>query len=180
MVAVTPEDRTYMHKALRTARRALHEGELPCAAVLVAPGQGVIARVHASDRQRRNRISHAELLLLLDSPAPGTSRSRLTLYSTLEPCVMCTAALLTEGVGRVVFGLPSPVDGGTYLLDDPATVARCGGAAFSVTGGVMANECARLFRAFLDLPGVPAGMAQFARHLLDSQPPSTGPGASGR
>lgn len=163
------EDLGYMQEALKTAREALKQGEVPCAAVMVAPGQGIVARAHATDRQRRNRISHAELLLLLDSPAVGIRRDSLTLYSTLEPCVMCTAALMTEGIGRVVFGLPSPIDGGTYLLDDLTTVARCGGAAFDFTGGVMAQECARLFAEFLDLPGVPTGMTQFVRVLLDSQ-----------
>ena len=174
MDGASPEDLGYMKEALKTAREALQQGEVPCAAVLVAPGQGIVARVHATDRQRRNRISHAELLLLLDSPVAGTRRDSLTLYSTLEPCVMCTAALMTEGVGRVVFGLPSPIDGGTYLLVDSKTVARCGGAAFDLTGGVMEEECARLFAQFLDLPGVPAGMVAFVRALLDSQGDSSG------
>ncbi|MFO8059641.1 MAG: nucleoside deaminase [Bacillota bacterium] len=164
------DDCNYMREALRAARAALRRGELPCAAVLVDPDGGVIAAAHARDRGQKNRISHAELLLLLESPAPAVGRRELTLYTTLEPCVMCTAALLTEGVGRVVYGLPAPVDGGTYLLDDPATVARCGGRAFELTGGVMADECAELFEEFMDLPGAPPGMIRFARDLLASQP----------
>lgn len=162
----TAQDAMYMREALRVAEEAVREREVPCAAVLVGPDGEVIARAHALDRQRGNRISHAELLLLLENRLAGTDRGSLTLYTTLEPCIMCTAAILTEGIGRIVYGLPAPLDGGIHLVQDPDTVALCGGRVPRVTGGVLADECAALFRQFAELPDVPPGMADFARELL--------------
>ncbi len=160
------EDRVYMREALRAAEKAVRERELPCGAVLVGADGEVIARAHALDLKRGNRVSHAELLLLLENRLGRTDRGSLTLYTTLEPCIMCTAAIMTEGIGRIVYGLHAPLDGGIHLVDDPETVALCGGRVPRVSRGVLADECAALFRKFAKLPDVPQGMADFARQLL--------------
>jgi len=159
-------DQALMREALAEARGALDDGELPFGAVLT-DGDRIIGRARASDRRAGNRVSHAESALLMGARLTGLPRASLTLYTTVEPCVMCTGAILIEGIGRVVYGLASPVDGGLYLLRDAKTLARCGAAAPpELRAGVLEDECRALFVRFIDRVGGPPGLVDFARRLL--------------
>lgn len=162
---VSVRDGDLMGEALNEARKALAEGELPVGAILVE-GDRVVARARAADRRSGNRVSHAELRLLAGTRLVACQRGSLTIYTTLEPCVMCAAAILIEGVGRVVYGLPAPVDGGLALFEYSLLVQRCGGRVPPVTGGVRRGDCQRLMEEFAVLPGAPTGMVEFARAIL--------------
>lgn len=159
------DDAQFMNQALLEAEKGLSHGELPIGAVMVSGGE-IIARARARDREYRNRISHAELLLLQDPALKGISRKEMALYVNLEPCPMCIAAIVQEGLGRVVYGLSSKLDGGLFLLEDSEFLRRCGGPGPRVEGGILAPESRALFSRFLELPGLPPGMAAFAHDLL--------------
>ncbi len=99
------DDERFMAEAVAEALKGLSEGEVPIGAVAVRDGR-VIARGH----NRRNALSditaHAEMVCLRDLSSRGMAfdLSDVTIYSTLEPCAMCTGAMIHYKIGRVVFG----------------------------------------------------------------------------
>lgn len=97
-------DRAFMLMALQAAQEAANEGEIPVGAVLVADGQ-VQAVTHNRTRTDCDPTAHAEVLALRAAALKqGNYRlTNATLYVTLEPCPMCTGALMQARVGRVVY-----------------------------------------------------------------------------
>ena len=94
-----------MREALAEARLAADAGEVPVGAVVVRDGQ-VIGRGRNGPIGAHDPTAHAEIVALRQAAAAlGNYRlDGCTLYVTLEPCAMCTGALLHGRVGRVVFG----------------------------------------------------------------------------
>ena len=98
-------DESYMRIALDLAREAESAGEVPVGAVLVLAGH-VIGRGRNAPIKHCDPTAHAEILALREACA-SAGNYRLegaTLYTTLEPCVMCAGALVAARVARVVFG----------------------------------------------------------------------------
>lgn len=111
----------YMHLALAEAAEALREGEFPVGCVLVRDGLVVArARRRNSSGGHANELDHAEVLALrqLLRDFPGSNCSRITVYTTLEPCLMCFAALLLSGIPRFVWAYEDVMGGGTSLRLD--------------------------------------------------------------
>lgn len=108
----------YMHAALEEARQALAEGEFPVGCVLVADGR-ITARSRRlnSSAVRCNEIDHAEILALrrLIGEQPDLDLQGVTVYSTLEPCLMCYSTLLLSGVRSFVWAYEDVMGGGTNL-----------------------------------------------------------------
>ena len=101
-----------MRQALQEARRALHLGEVPVGAVLVAGGE-VVARGFNQPIHQVDPTAHAEIVTLR-SAARALGNYRLTgttLYVTLEPCLMCAGALVQARVGTIVYGAAEPKGG---------------------------------------------------------------------
>ena len=95
----------FMEKALELARQAESNGEVPVGAIVVVDGQ-VRGCGFNSPIRLMDPTAHAEMLALREAAASiGNYRlEAATLYSTLEPCVMCAGALVAARVGRLVFG----------------------------------------------------------------------------
>ena len=143
-------DESFMREALDEARRGAAAGEVPVGAVVVIEG-AVVGRAHNAPILLADPSAHAEVLALR-AAAEKRGNYRLTgatLYATMEPCAMCCGAALHARVGRVVYGARDPkagaVDSLYRLLDD----ARLNHRAAS-TGGVLADEAARLLSAFFE------------------------------
>lgn len=143
-------DKWYMSLALKLAREASLRGEVPVGAVLVVEGK--IAGWGRNDRMSKNNIlGHAELLAL--QQASETIQNwrlmRSTLYVTLEPCIMCTGALLQSRVNRVVFGCRDVKMGAVRslyaLAEDPRLNHR-----ITIEEGIFAEESAALLRNFFE------------------------------
>ena len=139
-------DAAYMSLALEEAEKALAKDEVPVGAILVWEGKGVVARAHNTRESGKNALGHAELSAI-DAACKALGGWRLhkaTLYVTLEPCLMCTGAILSARIKRVVYGAPDPKAGGFGGLCDLREVG------FShmpeVTAGVEEEKC----RALLD------------------------------
>src|SRR5258706_4296342 len=108
---------TFMSLTLQLARKSLVAGELPIGAI-VASESAVIAEAYCSDKRRR-MLEHPELLALIaaDMKAPSVKdRRRLTLYTNLEPCMMCLGAAMSFCIGRIVYGVGAPADGAVRRL----------------------------------------------------------------
>jgi tRNA(adenine34) deaminase len=145
-----PTDADYMLRALELAREARAAGEVPVGAVLVRD-----AAVIASGANRPigacDPTAHAEIeALRAGARTLGSYRlNDTTLYVTLEPCLMCAAALVHARVQRVVFGAFDPVAGGAGGLIDVFKLAGLK-SRVDVFGGVLAEECGTLLRDFFE------------------------------
>ncbi|MBQ9243352.1 MAG: tRNA adenosine(34) deaminase TadA [Proteobacteria bacterium] len=139
-----------MSLALRLAREAFLRQEVPVGAVLVVEGK--LCGWGNNRRMDGNQITgHAEINALnTASENLGNWRlMRSTLYVTLEPCIMCTGALLQARVDRVVFGCRDPKAGAMRSLFALANDPRLN-HQIKVDEGVMADESARLLRDFFE------------------------------
>lgn len=137
-----------MRLALREAEKARARGEVPVGAVLVKDEQ-VIATGGNSPIGLNDPSAHAEMLALRQAgQVLGNYRLDDTvMYVTLEPCLMCAAALVHARVRRVVFGAFDPKAGGAGGLIDLFALKGLNHRA-DVFGGVLEQECAALLAAF--------------------------------
>lgn len=141
------DDRGFMREALKEARLALAQGEVPVGAVLVKDGE-ILARGHNTREQDKTPLGHAELLAIAQGCAAlGDWRlTGCTLYVTLEPCPMCAGALIQARVERIVFGAGDEKAGCCGTVMDLTHVPF--GHNPRVTRGVLAEECAGLLAQF--------------------------------
>jgi tRNA(adenine34) deaminase len=142
------DDETLMRRALDEARRCVEHGDVPIGAVLARDGEVVSAA--GNERElRQDPTAHAEVLVLrAGSEALGTWRLEgCTLYVTLEPCAMCSGAMVLARIERLVYGSADPKAGFAGSLGDLVRDPRLNHRAV-VTGGVLADESGELLRAF--------------------------------
>jgi len=141
-------DADYMLRALEQAREAQAAGEVPVGAVLVRDAL-VIATGANRPIGACDPTAHAEIeALRAGARAQGSYRlTDTTLYVTLEPCVMCAAALVQARVRRVVFGAFDPQAGAAGSLLDVFKLAGLNHRV-DVFGGVLAAECGALLHDF--------------------------------
>jgi tRNA(adenine34) deaminase len=142
-------DSQWMEQAMVLAGRAAEEGEVPVGAVLVLGsvivGEGWNRPIRAADP-----TAHAEVQALRDA-ARRLGNYRLpgsTLYVTLEPCVMCAGAIVHARVERVVYGAPDPKAGACGSVFDLLPADGRFNHRTLCTGGVLADDCGELLRAF--------------------------------
>jgi tRNA(adenine34) deaminase len=137
-----------MSAALAAARSAAGGAEVPVGAAVVRDG-AVIARAHNESVARRDPTAHAELLGIQRALAALASDrlDECTLYVTLEPCAQCAGAIVLAKVGRLVFGAYDDKAGMCGSTGDLVRHAQLNHRV-RVLGGVLAEECGALLRAF--------------------------------
>jgi tRNA(adenine34) deaminase len=138
----------FMQKALVEARAAMERGEVPVGSVLVHEGR-VVASGGNSPIAMHDPTAHAEIVTLrLAGKALQNYRlDGATLYVTLEPCMMCAAAIVHARLRRVVFGAFDPKAGAAGGLIDAFAVKGLNHRV-DVFGGVLEDECAALLSEF--------------------------------
>jgi tRNA(adenine34) deaminase len=132
-------DTYFMKEALKQAKRAFEEGEIPVGAIIVAEGQ-VISRAYNQVERLKDPTAHAEMIAITAASNFLASKylTGCILYVTLEPCAMCKGAIAEAQIGKVVFG----------AYDNSSR--RGAPAAEDMTGGILANECETLLNDFFD------------------------------
>ena len=105
-------DEYFMNEALKQAQAAAKQEEIPVGAVIVSNNQ-VIARGHNMTQQLEDVTAHAEMIAITSASNFLGSKylDDCTMFVTLEPCLMCAAALKWAHMGRLVFGAADPKEG---------------------------------------------------------------------
>lgn len=145
---VKAADQKFMRAALAEARKAARAEEVPVGAVVVREGQ-IIARGRNRIRELKDPSAHAEVLALR-AAGKALRHERLldtTLYTSLEPCVMCAGAIVLGRVPRVVYGAVDPKAGAGGSVMDLLRHRSLNHRA-EVTGGVLAGMSRRMLRQF--------------------------------
>ncbi len=140
----------YMRAALQEAEKALFIGEFPVGCVLVLNGQ-IISRGYRknSNEQGINELDHAEVLVLrrLLAEQPGLDCSRLTVFSTMEPCLMCYTTMLLSGIRHFTYGYEDVMGGGTNLELASLNPLYCE-MEVRVERDILRDQCLLLFKSF--------------------------------
>ena len=146
--AIAGRDTAYMREALEQAAAAGARGEVPVGAVLVL-GTDIIATGGNAPIGRHDPTAHAEIeALRAGGRALGSYRlTDTTLYVTLEPCVMCAAAIVHARVRRLVFGAWDPRAGAAGSITDVFALPQLNHRV-DVFGGVLMEECSQLLQRF--------------------------------
>lgn len=138
----------FMNIAIEEAKKAYEKGEVPVGAVLVVDGK-IIAKAHNNRETTQQAINHAEVLVIKEACEKiGFWRlDNSYLYSTLEPCVMCSGAIIQARVENVIFGASDLKNGCSGSKID----LLCGGLFnhnVNVVSGVLKEECSNLMTQF--------------------------------
>jgi tRNA(adenine34) deaminase len=144
----TPADEQWMRRALKLAQRAQDLGEVPVGALLVR-GDELVAEGWNQPVASHDPSAHAEMVVIREA-ARLTRNYRLTgltLYVTLEPCVMCAGAIIHARLARLVFGAPDPKAGAVNSVYDLISQPRLNHKP-EWTGGVLAEECGAILTNF--------------------------------
>jgi len=141
-------DTFWMQHALELAKRAESEGEVPVGAVVVYDEQ-VIGEGWNRPITDNDPTAHAEIMALR-AAAKKIDNYRLldtTLYVTLEPCIMCTGAIIHSRVKRVVYGALDPKAGAS---ESAFTIlgTDCLNHKVDVKNGILSAECGQILTGF--------------------------------
>ncbi|MTI14276.1 tRNA adenosine(34) deaminase TadA [Sansalvadorimonas verongulae] len=142
------QDEQWMREALALAQLGAAVGEVPVGAVVVH-GDKIIGRGYNSPIGRNDPCAHAEILALREAAA-HIENYRLVdcdLYVTLEPCGMCTGALVHSRIRRLVYGATEP-KAGVVISQDQILESDYLNHTVAVTGGVLADECSTILSDF--------------------------------
>ncbi|MGM0702900.1 MAG: tRNA adenosine(34) deaminase TadA [Pseudomonadota bacterium] len=142
-------DEFYMHRALDQAHQALAAGEVPVGAVVVDGRGEILGAGYNAPVSSHDPSAHAEIRALR-AAGERLGNYRLdgcTLYVTLEPCLMCTGAIIHARLARVVYGAAEPRTG---MAESKANLFAQPWHNHQVTveGGVLASRAARLVKTF--------------------------------
>ena len=140
-------DQECMREAMLLARLSALEGEVPVGAI-VTRGDGIVGRGRNRRERGKNALAHAELEAISDAckTLGGWRLWECTMYVTLEPCPMCTGALINSRMKRVVFGAYDQKAGSCGSVIDLFALPY--NHKPTLEGGFMAQECASLLTEF--------------------------------
>ena len=139
-----------MKKALYEAEKALCNGEFPVGSIFVYENNIIStgSREGTTGRNSNNEIDHAEMIGLRRIPDIDMDmRKKITVFSTLEPCLMCFGALLINGIGKIVYAYEDVMGGATNinLAKLSPLYQNC---TLSIIKNIMRNESYKLFQTY--------------------------------
>ena len=141
-------DEKYMLEALKEARAAFNEDEIPVGAVVVCKGR-IIGKGHNMTETLHDPTAHAEMIAITAATEAlgGKYLTDCTLYVTVEPCPMCAGAMVNARITRLVYGAKDPKAGAAgsvlNIVDHSMLNHR-----LLVQEGLLAEECAGLLKDF--------------------------------
>jgi tRNA(adenine34) deaminase len=145
-------DINFMNRAIELAQLAEREGNLPVGSIITI-GSEIVAEGRSKVYSPRYDLTrHAEMEAIRALP-PGLWKKpeELTIYTTLEPCLMCMGAILLFGIGRVVSGAVDEYGGAKALEDRLPPFFRDRFQSMEWVGPLLPDECDPLYQRLLDL-----------------------------
>jgi len=145
-------DEIFMKEALKEAFIALSKDEVPIGAVIVSKNR-IIARAHNLTETLNDATAHAEMQAITSATSfiGGKYLKNLTLYVTLEPCLMCAGALFWSKISKIVFGAYDVKQGysvyNNILTNKGLNILH---PKTEITGGILENECSQLLKDFFE------------------------------
>ena len=141
------EQEKFMKAALKLARKAAEEGEVPVGCVVVCDGK-IVGRGRNRRETKKTALGHAELEAIGKAcrKLGGWRLHKCDLYVTLEPCPMCTGAIINARIRTVYYGAPDPKAGSCGTLVNLFELHYNHQPA--VVGGLLEDECAGALRDF--------------------------------
>ena len=138
----------YMREALRLARKAALLGEVPIGCVIEHNGK-IIGRGYNRRKTDKNTLSHAELTAIrkASKKLDDWRLEGCTMYVTLEPCQMCSGAIVQAGIPRVVIGRKNPKAGCAGSIMDILHEPRFNHQVETIYG-MLENECSAILSDF--------------------------------
>jgi len=136
-----------MRVALQEAADAAIAGEVPVGAVVVNGQNEIVSRGHNRRESTNDPLAHAEIEAIRNLDKSDWRMPDLTLFVTLEPCVMCASAIQQSRFAKVVFGAWDEKAGGSGSIYDILRDGRLG-KTLEVQGGVLETECQKLLSDF--------------------------------
>lgn len=141
-------DKKYMKEAIKQAKKAESIDEVPIGAIIVHNDK-IIARAHNLRESKQNAVAHAEIVAIQKACKKlGSWRlENCILYVTLEPCPMCSGAILQSRIERVVYGASDPKGG---CIESCMQMYEVNGFNHypKVTSGVLKEECSELLKNY--------------------------------
>ncbi|MBK9040556.1 MAG: nucleoside deaminase [Bdellovibrionales bacterium] len=138
----------WMRLALEMAKQGEAIGEVPVGAVIVCEGE-LVAKAHNLRESCLNPTYHAEVLAIQEA-SQKLGRWRLTgceLYVSLEPCVMCSGAIVQSRLDRVIYGARDPKAGAVESLYQILSDSRLNHRPL-ISGGILEEECSHILKTF--------------------------------
>lgn len=137
-----------MQEALKEARSAFDEDEVPVGAIVVYKGK-VISRAHNQVERLKDPTAHAEMLALTSATAYLNTKwlSRVSLYVTIEPCAMCAGALVLSRIKNLYFGAADPKAGACGSVVNIVNHKKLN-HRIKIKGGILEKECSSLLKEF--------------------------------
>jgi tRNA(adenine34) deaminase len=146
------EDTTYLRQAIELAREAERCGNLPIGALICLDGEIIAEGMNSIWQPVVDMTRHAEMEAMRSVPAHLWSRSRgMTLFTTLEPCLMCAGAILLHQIGRLVFGALDRYGGVRVTVESLPPYFREQFLLIEWIGPALAAECDPLCRRVREL-----------------------------
>lgn len=137
------DDNYFMQEALKQARQAYEQGEVPIGCVIVCKDK-IISKGYNMAEQLKDCTAHAEILAITSAEQILQSKylKDCALYVTIEPCLMCAGAIFWSQISKVVYGARDPKRGISLYTDTPYH------SKTQMVGGILEKECAKLVKDF--------------------------------
>ena len=134
MNLIIKRDEHYMKLALKEAKKAYEEEEIPIGAIIVLEDK-VLSRGYNQSQRLNDSTAHAEMIAITSAQNKLGSKylNKCELYVTLEPCTMCTGAINLSKISKVIYGLDDKEKGYLKLL---------------ITSNILEKECKELLNSF--------------------------------
>ncbi len=142
------ENLFYMKEALKESHKALDKGETPIGAIIVRDGE-IIARAHNMTEILKDATAHAEILAIRQASEKIRSwrLNNCTLYVTMEPCIMCSGAIVNSRIKNLVIGTNHIKNSYT---DEQSKFKKTYYEFYNIntTVGVLQEECSTILSQF--------------------------------
>jgi tRNA(adenine34) deaminase len=141
-------DEYYMKLAIKEAQKSLLTNDVPVGALIVDSDGNIISKAHNIKEKNQSLIDHAEIIAInkANKKINNWHLDDYTMYVTLEPCMMCTGAIIESRIKRLVYGTTSPKYGYIESVEHAGTDPQK--SNLQVTSNICQEDCENLLKTF--------------------------------